>query len=66
VFFIEFVLLPGGFPENNEMVIFSFLFLPHLKNDRVQMLSHPTDCPVLLRPIRALVKHLFEPDASLE
>jgi hypothetical protein len=73
VFFIKFVLLPGGFPESHEVVIFSFLVLPHLKNDGVQVLSYPTDRPVLLGPIRALVKaiwvrkdllRLLEPDAS--
>ena len=67
------MLLLGGFPESDEVVIFSFLVLPHLKNDGVQVLSHPTDCPVLLGPIRALVEivwvrkdllPLFEPDAS--
>jgi hypothetical protein len=56
VFFIKFVLLPGGFPESDEMVIFSFLVLPHLKNDGVQVLSHPTDRSVLFGPIRALVE----------
>jgi len=66
VLFIKFELLLGGFPESDEMVIFSFVVLPHLKNDGVQVLSDPTDRPILLRPIRALVKHLFEPDASLE
>jgi hypothetical protein len=73
MFFIKFVLLPGGFPESDEVVIFSFLVLPHLKNDGVQVLSHPTDHPVLLGPIGALVKvvwvrkdflRLFESDAS--
>jgi len=73
VFFIKFVLLPGGFPESDEVVIFSFLVLPYLKNDGVQVLSHPTDRPVLFGPIRALVKviwlrkdflRLSEPDAS--
>jgi hypothetical protein len=73
VFFIKFVLLLSGFPESHEMVIFPFLVLPHLKNDGVQVLSHPTDCPILLGPIRALVEVVwmrkdfpgfFETDAS--
>src|SRR5208282_6892938 len=74
VFFIKLALLLGGFPESYEVVIFAFLVLPHLKNDGVQVLSHPTACPTLLGPIRALVEvvgvrkdllRLFEPDASL-
>jgi len=56
VFFIKFVLLPGGFPESGEVVIFSILVLPHIKNDGEQVLSHPTDCPILLGTIRALVE----------
>jgi hypothetical protein len=56
VFFIKFVLLLRGFAESDEVGIFSFLVLPHLKNDSVQALSHPTDRPVLLGPIRALVE----------
>jgi len=46
------VLLLGGFAESDEVVIFAFLVLSHLKNDGVQVLSHPTDCPVLLGPER--------------
>src|SRR5208282_2266909 len=74
VFFIKLALLLGGFPESYEVVIFAFLVLPHLKNDGVQVLSHPTDRPVLLRPIGALVKVIWvrkdflrflEPDAPL-
>src|SRR5271157_2184772 len=73
VLFIKFLLLLGGFPESHEVVIVSFLVLPDLKNNGVQLLSHPADRPVLLGPIRALVKvvwvrenllHLFEPDTS--
>ena len=73
VFFIKIVLLFGRFPESDKVVTLSFLVLPHLKNDGVQMLSDPTDRPVLLGPIRALVKvvwvrenflRLFKSDAS--
>jgi hypothetical protein len=73
VLFIKFVLLPSRFPEGDEVVIFSFLVLSHFKNEGVQVLSHPTDRPVLLGPIRALIEVvrvrkdflcLFEPDAS--
>jgi hypothetical protein len=72
VFFIKFVLLLGGHPQSDEVVIFAFFVLSHFNNDGVQVLSHPTDCPVLLGPIRALVKvvrmrkdflRLFEADA---
>src|SRR3981189_3371064 len=41
VLFIKLLLLFGGFPEGHEVVMFSFLVLPHLENDRVQLLSHP-------------------------
>src|SRR5664279_3484047 len=69
VLFIKFLLLFRGFPESHEVVVFSGLVLSHLKNDSVQLLSHPADSPLLLEPIRALVKvvgmrenllHLFE------
>ena len=71
VFFIKLLLLPGGFPKRHELVTFSFLVFPHLKNDGVQVLSHPADRPVLLGPTRALVEvvrvrkyflYLFESD----
>jgi hypothetical protein len=55
VFFIEFVLLFGGLPESGEVVIFSFLVLPHLKMTAYKF-SNPVDCPVLLGPFRALVE----------
>jgi hypothetical protein len=42
VFFIKFVLLLRGFAESDEVGIFSFLALPHLKNDSVQALSTQT------------------------
>src|SRR5258706_9231332 len=73
VLFIKFLLLSRGFPQSDEAVIFSFLVLPHLKNNGVQLPSHPADRPVLLGTIRALVKvvrvrknllHLFESDTS--
>jgi len=71
--FIKFLLLFRGFPEGHEVVILSFLVLPRVKNNGVQLLSHPADRSVPLGAIRALVKvvwvrenllHLFEPDTS--
>src|SRR5271157_4228249 len=41
VLFIRFLLLLGGFPESHEVAVFSFLVLPDLKNNGVQLLSHP-------------------------
>src|SRR5271157_5964504 len=41
VLFIKSLLLLGGFPESHEVVILSFLILPHFKNNSVQLLSHP-------------------------
>src|ERR1022692_1820439 len=51
VLFIKLLLLRGSFPESHEVVIVSFLVLPHFKNDGVQLFSDPTDRAVLLRPI---------------
>src|ERR1700692_631581 len=71
--FIKFLLLFRGFPEGDEVVILSFLVLPHLKNNSVQPFPPPADRSVLLGTIQALVKvvrmrenllSLFEPDAS--
>jgi hypothetical protein len=73
VLFIEFLFLPGGFPESNEVVILTHFVLPHLEDHSVQPLSHPADRSVLLGTIQSLVEivrmrenllYLFEPDAS--
>ena len=74
VFCIELLLLFGGLPESHELVILSLFVLARFENDRVQLLSHPTDCTVLFGQVRALVKlvgvrenllRFFESDASL-
>src|SRR4029077_17027450 len=56
VFSIKLLLLLGGLPESHKVVVLSFFVLPHFENDRVQLLPHPADCPVLFGQIRALVK----------
>jgi hypothetical protein len=38
------------------VVKLAFLILPHLKDERVQALSHPANRTVLLRQIRALIE----------
>jgi len=73
VFSIKLLLLLGGLPESHKVVVFSLFVLSHFKNDGIQLLPHPADCPVLLGQIRALVKivrvrenllRLFESGAS--
>src|SRR5580704_17145261 len=74
VFSIKLLLLFGGLPKSDEVVVLTFFVLPHFENDGVQLLSHPTNRSVLFGQIRALVNviwvrenllHLFESDASL-
>src|ERR1700677_4878062 len=73
VFFIKLLLLLGGLPESHKVVVFSLFVLSHFKNDGIQLFLHPTDCPILLGQMRALVKivwvrenllRLFESDTS--
>src|SRR5208283_2541347 len=53
---IKLSLLPGCFPESYEVVEFSSLVLPHLKNDSVEPLPDPAEGAVLLRHVRPLIE----------
>ena len=56
MFSIELLLLLGGLPESDEVVVLSFFVFSHFENDGIQLLPHPADRPVLFGPIRALAK----------
>src|SRR5208337_2349709 len=56
VFFIKLLLLLGCFPQGHQVVVLTFLVLPHLKDERVQPAPHPANGSVLLWQIRAMVE----------
>jgi hypothetical protein len=56
VFFIEFPFFLGGFPERNQVKVFSSAIRSFLIDHGIKPIAHPANGPPLLRQIRTLVK----------
>src|SRR6267142_2716874 len=56
VLLIKLLLLGCCFPKCHEMIVFAVFVFPYFKNERVQLLSHPANRPILLWHVGALVK----------
>src|SRR5271157_5838915 len=56
ILFIELLLLSGCLPQSHQVVVLTLLVVPHLKDERVQTISHPTNSPVLFWKVRSVVE----------